>query len=243
MRLPVLTGILALILSVSSLSFAAEKAAPANQNITGTVVETMNSGGYSYMLVDRGKQKTWVAAPQMQVKVGQKVELTPGMEMAAFTSKTLKRTFDSIIFSGGPAQAAAADQDMMKKAHGSAGVKAETVAAATPAATPVKVEKAKGSNAYTVAEIHEKSGALNKKKVAVRGKVVKVSTGIMGKNWLHLQDGTGSPAKGSNDLVVTSSETATVGDVITATGVVAKDRDFGAGYKYAVVMEEAKLAK
>lgn len=75
---------------------------PAAPTITkGTVVETMDSGGYTYLCIESGGQKKWAAIPQSQVKVGQQVELRPGMEMKQFTSKTLKRTFETIVFSGG----------------------------------------------------------------------------------------------------------------------------------------------
>ncbi len=80
---------------------AAPMAAPAGTPVAGKVVETMNSGGYTYVLVENGGQKTWVAGPQTAVKVGQKVACQPGGTMTNFTSKTLNRTFESIIFSGG----------------------------------------------------------------------------------------------------------------------------------------------
>lgn len=72
------------------------------QVLTGKVVETMNSGGYTYINLESNGKKTWVAVPPMKVEVGQEVKLSPGMEMGKFTSSTLKRTFDSIIFSSGP---------------------------------------------------------------------------------------------------------------------------------------------
>jgi hypothetical protein len=75
--------------------------APAGNSLSGKVVETMNSGGYTYVLVENNGKKTWVAGPQTAVKVGQQVACEPGMEMKNFTSKTLKRTFESIIFSSG----------------------------------------------------------------------------------------------------------------------------------------------
>ena len=78
---------------------------------------------------------------------------------------------------------------------------------------PIKVEKAKGADAYTVSEAYEKAGNLDKKAVVVRGKVVKVSKGIMGKNWVHLRDGSGDPGKGTNNLVVTTQDVPNIGDV------------------------------
>ena len=69
--------------------------------LTGKVAETMNSGGYTYICLENNGKKIWVAMPETKVKVGQQVTCQPGMEMKNFTSKTLKRTFDSVIFSGG----------------------------------------------------------------------------------------------------------------------------------------------
>ena len=105
----------------------------------------------------------------------------------------------------------------------------------------ITVEKAKGADAYTVSEAYEKAAKLDKKTVVVRGKVVKVSKGIMGKNWVHLRDGSGDPAKGTNNLVVTTQDVPIVGDVVTAKGTLYKDKDFGAGYKYQVIVEEASV--
>ncbi len=82
----------------------AQPAAPMAQaatSLSGKVVETMNSGGYTYVYIENNGQKVWVAAPQANVKVGQQVTCQPGMEMKNFTSKTLNRTFASIYFSGG----------------------------------------------------------------------------------------------------------------------------------------------
>ena len=114
-------------------------------------------------------------------------------------------------------------------------------AKAPAAAEQIKVEKAKGANAYTVSETYEKVAKLDKKTVVVRGKVVKVSKGIMGKNWVHLRDGSGDPGKGTNNLVVTTQDVPKVGDVVTAKGTLYKDKDFGSGYKYQVIVEEATV--
>ena len=75
--------------------------AQAGNSLSGKVAETMNSGGYTYLSLESNGQKTWVAVPETKVKVGQTVTCQPGMVMNNFTSKTLNRTFASIIFSGG----------------------------------------------------------------------------------------------------------------------------------------------
>jgi hypothetical protein len=116
-------------------------------------------------------------------------------------------------------------------------------AAIAAADAKISVAKATGADTYTVGELYAQQGKLNKKKVVVRGKVVKVSAGIMGKNWIHLQDGTGDAVKGNNDLVVTSQDLPESGEVVTASGILAKDKDFGGGYRYAVIVEEAKVKK
>lgn len=107
----------------------------------------------------------------------------------------------------------------------------------------VKVPKASGANARTLAEILTKSGELKDKPVSVRGKVVKYNEEIMGKNWLHLRDGSGAEADKTNDLLVTTKSAARAGDVVIASGVVRLDKDFGAGYSYKVMLEDATLQK
>jgi hypothetical protein len=124
--------------------------------------------------------------------------------------------------------------------------------AAAPAATgaprpeDAKVEKlAKpgGAEGRHIAEVHAQQAALKDRPVAVRGKVVKFNAQILGKNWIHLQDGSGDPKAGSHDLLVTTADTAQVGDVVTARGTVRLKKDFGAGYAYDVLVEDAKIAR
>ena len=209
-------------------------------NISGKVVETMNAAGYTYVCVEKNGKKTWVAVPEMKVTVGSKMSFQPGSVMHNFPSKTLNRTFDSIVFSGGPVAAGAKAAPGMPGGDPThAGGKASVAALDKN----IKVEKAAGDNAYTISEAYAKSAALNKKQVAVKGKVVKFSQGIMGKNWVHIQDGTGDQQKGTHNLVATTLDTAAVGDIVTVTGTFAKDKDFGAGYLYKAIVEDAKVQK
>ncbi len=115
----------------------------------------------------------------------------------------------------------------------------------TPKPTDVKVEKvpkASGADARTVAELHAQKAALKEKTVSLRGKVVKFNAQIMGKNWLHLQDGSGDPKIGTHDITVTSADTVKVGDLVTVRGTVRLKKDFGAGYAYEVIVEDAKVS-
>jgi hypothetical protein len=200
------------------------------QTLTGKVIESMDSGGYTYVQIENNGKKTWVAVPKTKVVKGQDITFAPGAEMGNFESKTLKRKFDSIIFSGGVI--GQGEKGIEQKSPGSKG-------SAVVVAEKIKVAKASGPDAYTVAEIFRNSKKLEEKKVVVRGKVVKVSAGVMKKNWIHLQDGTGDA--GNNDLVVTSDDLPEVGDVVTASGTLYKDKDFGGGYKYKVIIEKAVI--
>lgn len=202
--------------------------------ITGKVVETMDSSGYTYVCVEKAGKKTWLAVPQTKVIKGKTMSFKPGTEMVNFESKTLKRTFPSIIFSDGVADGKASSA---KDPH------AGSKAAAAPAGEKISVEKAAGANAYTVAEVYAKKKTLSKKQVLVKGKVVKFNSGIMGKNWIHLQDGSGDASKGTHNLVVTTADTAAVGDVVTISGPLSVDKDFGMGYRYDLIVEGAKVTK
>jgi hypothetical protein len=107
-----------------------------------------------------------------------------------------------------------------------------------------KSEKPAADKIYKVSELYKQKAALDKKQVTVKGKVVKVSAGIMRRNWMHVQDGSGNPATKDYDLTVTTSqELPTVGKVVTITGTLAKDKDFGSGYFYQVIVEGATIKK
>ncbi len=223
------------------LQHRADPAVPVS--LSGKVLQTMNASGYSYIYIEQADgSKKWVAVTQTNVKVGDQMSFKPGMEMGRFESKALNRSFDSIVFSdgvlSGGSTAAAPDPGKGE------GVSPGSQGATKDKAAKISVTKATGPNAITVAEAYSKSAKLNKKTVVIRGQVVKFSSGIMGKNWIHIQDGTGSEKKKNHNLVCTSkTDIADVGDVVTITGTLIKDRDFGAGYKYPVIIEDTKITK
>jgi hypothetical protein len=105
------------------------------------------------------------------------------------------------------------------------------------------VPKAEGANARTVAEVYTSRLALKDKPVTIRAKVVKITPEVMGKNWVHLRDGSGSAADGSNDLLVTSKDLPKVGDVVVAKGMVKTDVNLGSGYAYKVLIEDVSFQK
>jgi hypothetical protein len=201
----------------------------------GKVLQTMDSGGYTYVeLRKKAGEKIWLAVPATQIPIGSQQTFSPGMIMYNFESKTLKRTFDQIVFSELVAPAKGKEKkELSGSSPGSHGTVSPDV--------KVKVKKATGKNAYTVAELFKNRAKLNKKQVVVRGKVVKVSSNIMGKNWIHLRDGSGSHATGDFNLVVTSKSVPAEGEVVLAKGTLYKDKDFGGGYKYEVIIENTEF--
>jgi hypothetical protein len=98
-----------------------------------------------------------------------------------------------------------------------------------------------GAEKKSIEAVYAEMKQLSGKQVEVSGKVVKVNNGIMKRNFLHIQDGTGK--EGTNDLTITSNQTAEVGEEITATGTVVLDTDFGFGYKYPLLVENSKIQK
>ena len=218
-----------------------ESAAAAEQPpLAGKVLEVIHSGSYTYVLLERDGFKDWVAIPELYLTVGEEVELHPGIQMGDFVSKALNRTFKNILFSSGPTDKynekrkinAHKGADMSAPAPGSKKVETKIV-------DGLKVEKFSGLDSYTIAEVIQKKVQLQDKLIVVRGQVVKSSTGIMGRNWIHIKDG--SSANGEDKLVITTKDNADVGAVVTATGKFHNNVDFGGGYKYEIIMEDASI--
>jgi ribosomal protein S17 len=203
----------------------------------GTVTETMDAGGYTYVQVDTGSQKVWAAAPKFQVKVGDRVVVPEGAPMRNYHSKTLNRDFDVVYFASSIQNSTGGE---MPKGSGVPSGRAPTTGSSSVAQVDVSgVEKAEGG--LTVGELFAGKAELSGKEVTLRAKVVKFTPQVMGKNWLHVQDGSGDAAARTHDLTVTTDVTAKVGDTVLITGPVTLDKDFGAGYKYDVIIEDAKV--
>jgi len=205
--------------------------------VTGTVLETMNAAGYTYVRVNSADGEMWAAGPQTAVKVGDAVSFPRGMAMKNFHSDKLDRTFESIAFvnsitvgtaSAEMAAAAPAKPDP----HGGL---------STAGAEGMDVSGiARPEGGKTVGEIFDQQDELSGKEIMIRAKVVKVNRGIMGRNWLHLRDGTKS-STGADDLTITSSDAADVGKTVLVRGRVSVNKDFGFGYHYDVVVEDATI--
>jgi len=201
----------------------------------GKVVETMDAGAYTYVRVASGDREIWAASSRFDVKIGEQVVVPLDMPMENFHSDALNRDFPVIYFAGAIGREGEMTPPVMPPGHPPiAG--AGTAHGGAPVAA---VEPVPGG--LTVAEIWAGRSRLAGSTITVRGRVVKFNPGIMGTNWMHLQDGSGSPANGTHDITVTTPANVKVGDVVTATGAVAVDQDFGAGYTYPVIIREAAV--
>jgi hypothetical protein len=197
--------------------------------LKGEVLETRDVEVYTYLRLKTKDGEVWAAVNKAPVKKGAQVTIENAMEMHDFKSKGLNKTFDRIVFGtlAGASPAAVSP-------HGG-GTKVEI--------TKVAVPKAQGPDARTVAELYAKGPQLKDKPVLLRGTVVKVTLAVMGKNWVHLRDGTGSASDNTNDVIATTTEKAEPGSVVLVKGVVHTDVDLGSGYAYKVLIENATLQK
>lgn len=206
----------------------AHEAIPKPGQIHGKVIKVIEAAGYTYVYVDTGSQKLWAAGPSTAFKKGDMIAFDGGMPMKNFHSKSLKRDFNLLYFVDAfITDSGAAAKPSMSDPHSSLGDHTQ--------ATPVpNIRKAKGGQ--NIAEIMAQKESLANKPVKVRGKVVKFTASILGKNWIHIKDSsTGA------DLTVTTKDTAKKNDIVLIQGTLGLNRDFGYGYVYDVIVENAKV--
>jgi hypothetical protein len=210
---------------------------PQGPSVNGVVLEVRDVDAYTYLRLRTKDGETWAAVNKATVKKGAEVTIENAHVMNNFESKTLKKTFDKIVFgnlAGAGTVAGPAGGDL-NAVHGGL--------SKVPDAGDTSVPKATGPDARTVAEVVAKKAELKDKPVTIRGKVVKYTSNVMGKNWIHLRDGSGSATDNTNDVLVTTQDQTLVGAVVVAKGVVRTDVDLGAGYSYKVLVDDARLQK
>ena len=199
--------------------------------ITVKVLEVQHAGNYTYLYVKGKGPKHWIAVPTVTANPGETYSYQGGLMMTDFYSRELDRTFDEVLFveSLNPGQEQAAAESEEFSHHGRISVeKAE-----------VNVESSAG--AIKIAELYADPESYKGKKVRVTGEVSKFNAEIMDRNWVHIQDG--SEHEGQFDLTATSSEYFEQGSVVTLEGTLAVDKDFGYGYRYEILLEDAVIVK
>jgi hypothetical protein len=218
------------------------------------VKEVLQASEYTYLHVTENNNEVWLAVPSMQAKAGDTYYYEGGIEMKKFESKELNRVFESIILleklNTEPKSSAIAAADKPYASTNQDKPAAASQDGATPAtsetytrkATPpekkeVKVAPAKGG--ITIGKLFSDKESMAGKTVVIKGQVTKYTPAVMGKNWIHIQDGT--DFNGKFDLTVTSENEVKVGDVVTLEGKISLNKDLGYGYFFDVIMEDAKM--
>ena len=196
---------------------------------TVVVQEVIQATSYTYLKVKEADSEFWIAIAKREIEAGATISFAGGLEMKNFESKDLQRTFETIYFVGRIV---------------SGGVPATQQSMSMPYQMKPELEKKEVSiepaaGGITIGELFANRDSYADKTVLIKGQVTKVNRAIMDRNWVHLQDGTGD--SGGFDLTVTTDEEVNVGDVVTFEGKITLNKDFGSGYSYEVLMEQAKL--
>jgi len=197
---------------------------------TGVVAEVLQATAYTYLKIKENDTDSWIAVTKREMQPGQTVSFVGGLEMKNFESKDLQRTFESLYFVDrliGDEPSVSADQPSMAMPH-----------QAKPSIDKKEISIEPVEGGITIGELFTNSGSYGGKTVQIKGQVTKINRAIMDKNWIHLQDGTSGA--GSFDLTITTQDDANVGDIATFEGTITLNKDFGSGYSYEVLMEEAK---
>lgn len=207
------------------------------QNTTPVVVHTvvvkevLQTSGYTYLRVKEGDKEEWLAVVKIRAAVGQTFTYNDAATMTNFFSKELNRTFKEVLFLSKIILSTDAEETTLKASHNSI------------PGSEVKENKNKKidpvEGVISIATLLENKKLFTGKTVKIRGEVTKFSSTILNKNWIHIEDGTNF--SGKSDLTITSIQKVKVGDHITVEGIIAVDKDFGSGYFFDVIMEDAKL--
>jgi len=206
--------------------------------------EVLHVPQYTYIKFTDNNKENWVAVPTTPVQTGKTYYYGTAIEMKNFESKDLKKVFETVYFAqklsvneegavAGSKVNPHGEDSQTNNAHATPKKKIESPK------KEIKVTKA--TNGIDIAELLKNKASYVNKTVIIKGEVVKYSPSIMNLNWFHIQDG--SNFNGEFDLTVTTKEEVKVGDVITFKATVTLDKDFGAGYFYKVILENASLIK
>jgi hypothetical protein len=195
--------------------------------------EILNTERYTYVKGTEEQESFWVAIPKSDIKIGTTYYYRGGLLKKDFFSKEHNRTFETLYLVSGLSSAPVGASE-----HTHATAQANPASSGSLDMTPPN-SVSRPSGSIPIGDLVKNMSKYDGKTVKVTGKVMKVNQMIMNRNWLHLQDGTGN----NFDLTVTSSEALPPGHVVTLEGVVALNKDFGAGYRYDILIENASLVK
>ena len=198
--------------------------------LSGEILEVLQTPSYTYLRVKDNVQEKWIAVVKMEAEAGKKVYYSRGMEMKNFESKTLNKVFPSVWF---------VDRASLNSPPTSMPVTHSGNTSLSAAKAEVSIGKSEGE--VSVKDLYESPEKYNGKVVTVKGKVTKFNANILDRNWVHIQDGT--EFNGKFDLTITTGASVKSGEIVSFTGEIELNKDFGAGYKYDIIMQKAKVKK
>lgn len=232
----ILAGLLGLIIVIG---FSCQNRTSKNEldilppgNHRAEVIEVEQTPSYTYLQVEEGEEKYWMAVARAEYTKGESIYFLQGMEMEGFFSKELDRTFEKIYF-----VSAVSDEPIYSNQQT---VKGKTKSE-KPKLSKLDIEIEIPSDGISIGDLYSNMEEYKDKMVLVRGQVAKVNLSIMDRNWIHLQDGSGDEK--DFDLTVTTLHQPKVGDVVTYRGRVGVNKDFGMGYSYKLILEEAEVVE
>jgi len=222
--------ILAIFLAAACKNSGSRKAIKESDIHEVTVKEAMNAAGYTYLLVSEGRNEQWLAVNEMDVNIGTTYYYQGGLKMANFKSRELDRVFESVIF---------VEQISLEPPSPAEEVTLSSAHSATIPVEKLDISVDVAKDGISIADLVSEKESYKGKTVRIRGQVTKFNADIMDKNWIHLQDGT--EYDGNFDLTITSDMVVETGETLTFEGKIALDKDFGFGYFYEIIMEDAKI--
>jgi hypothetical protein len=195
--------------------------------------DILHTERYTYMDVEEGGERFWIAIPKKDVQVGETYYYLGGLLKRNFKSQEYDRVFETIyLVSDVRSEPIFTGNSTVSEALASVGDKGPGEAGAR---TQDHVHKSE--NSVSLEELFTNREKYAGKEIEVTGKCVKINKAIMGRNWVHIQDGTGGDEP--YDLTITTSADVPLGTVVTMRGTITLNKDFGAGYKYDIIMENA----
>lgn len=202
---------------------------PKPSNATGedvhtvTILESLPTVRYVYLRVKEGQEEFWIATSKMEVTIGGTYFYRDGLLKTNFESKEHNRVFEKMYL---VSTLVAADHS-------------HTTQAKTEEVITKNSEHVNGKGSVKIADLVANPEKYSGKSIQISGQCTKVNPNIMGRHWMHLKDG----SQDDYDLVITSNVLIPEGHTVTMVGKVALNKDFGSGYKYAIILEDGVVVK
>lgn len=195
------------------------------------VEEVLHTSKYTYLNVLEDGAMTWIAIPKKEIEKGGTYYYRGGLKKTNFKSVEHDRVFETVYLVSDVSKDPGMSGMSAGSPHGNTGNAEE------PITQDTKIDPPPGG--ITIAELFANPQKYDGKTIRVKGRCMKLNNMIMSRNWIHLQDG--SLKDKGQDLTITTTENISLGSVVAVEGIIALNKDFGAGYKYEIIMEEAKL--